>query len=193
MVPNSVFSIVFLLIVSPGETLTSYPFQSTFRANFTPYTAGSLHSGSLSARREYSTVPRRPILCENSLKSASTLSHGVTRTKSTTTLYSVLAPPPTLVNEKSRQKVKQLLSSPRRKRDFIVRIFNDSLNTREHVARSLVKVTSLPESTAYSVMMSAHKHGVAIVGSWHLEQAEMLCEQLKDQGLVADITEAGDE
>merc|ERR1719223_179708 len=44
-----------------------------------------------------------------------------------------------------------------------VRIYNDGMNTREHVARSLVKVTGLSEMSAYQTMMRAHQDGIATV------------------------------
>lgn len=68
-----------------------------------------------------------------------------------------------------------------------VRIYNDTLNTREHVARCLVQVTGLSEFMAYKTMMLAHNHGMAVVGRYAFEIAEMYHDQLKKQGLVCDL------
>lgn len=69
-----------------------------------------------------------------------------------------------------------------------LRIYNDSLNTREHVARCLVQITGKSEMDAYNLMMNAHKNGVAVVGVWMFEQAEAFCDQLVQTGLIADIS-----
>ncbi|GMI20821.1 hypothetical protein TrCOL_g13621 [Triparma columacea] len=79
-------------------------------------------------------------------------------------------------------------SSKTKAKGWQLRIYNDSLNTREHVARCLVQVTGKSESEAYQLMMSAHKHGIAVVGIWMFEQAEAYKEALIQTGLVADIT-----
>ena len=68
-----------------------------------------------------------------------------------------------------------------------VRIYNDGLNTREHVARSLVQVTGLSEITAYQTMMQAHQNGIAVVGRWVFEIAEMFHDELKRNGIVCDL------
>ena len=68
-----------------------------------------------------------------------------------------------------------------------VRIYNDGLNTREHVARSLVQVTGLSEFAAYQTMMQAHQNGIASVGRWVFEVAEMYHDELKRNGIVCDI------
>lgn len=68
-----------------------------------------------------------------------------------------------------------------------VRIYNDGLNTREHVARSLVQITGLSEITAYNTMMQAHQNGMAVVGTWVYEVAEMYHDALRKQGIVCDL------
>lgn len=65
-----------------------------------------------------------------------------------------------------------------------VRIYNDRTNTREHVARCLVRVIGLSETTAYNTMMQAHQHGIAVVGTWVFERAEMYYEALKQSGII---------
>lgn len=68
-----------------------------------------------------------------------------------------------------------------------VRIYNDGMNTREHVARSLVQVTGLSELGAYQTMMQAHQNGIAVVGRWCFEVAEMYNEGLRKNGIISDI------
>lgn len=68
-----------------------------------------------------------------------------------------------------------------------VRIFNDGMNTREHVARSLVQITGLSEVAAYQTMMQAHQNGMAVVGRWIYERAEMYRDALKKNGIVCDM------
>lgn len=68
-----------------------------------------------------------------------------------------------------------------------VRIYNDGLNTREHVARCLVQVTGLSELQAYSTMMLAHHQGMAAVGQWVYEIAEMYHDALRNKGIICDI------
>ncbi|GAX27921.1 ATP-dependent Clp protease adaptor protein ClpS [Fistulifera solaris] len=68
-----------------------------------------------------------------------------------------------------------------------VRIYNDRMNTREHVARALVQVTGMSEMGAYQTMMQAHQNGIAVVGRWVYEIAEMYHDALKKNGIVCDI------
>ncbi len=68
-----------------------------------------------------------------------------------------------------------------------VRIYNDRTNTREHVARCLVRVIGLSETVAYNTMMQAHQHGIAVVGTWVFERAEMYYEALKQSGIICDL------
>jgi ATP-dependent Clp protease adaptor protein ClpS len=77
--------------------------------------------------------------------------------------------------------------------DWEVRIYNDGLNTREHVSRSLVQITGLTELMAYQTMMQAHQNGIAAVGRWCFEIAEMYNERLKENGIVSDIVPVEEE
>eukprot|EP00522_Entomoneis_paludosa_P013091 CAMPEP_0172451216 /NCGR_PEP_ID=MMETSP1065-20121228/9338_1 /TAXON_ID=265537 /ORGANISM="Amphiprora paludosa, Strain CCMP125" /LENGTH=176 /DNA_ID=CAMNT_0013203145 /DNA_START=178 /DNA_END=708 /DNA_ORIENTATION=- len=74
-----------------------------------------------------------------------------------------------------------------------VRIYNDGLNTREHVARSLVQVTGMTEMTAYQTMMQAHQNGIAVVGRWVYEVAEMYHDALRSNGIICDIVPVDEE
>jgi len=77
--------------------------------------------------------------------------------------------------------------------EWEVRIFNDGLNTREHVARSLVQITGMTESNAYKTMMQAHQNGLAVVGRYAYEIAEMYNEGLGQQGIVSDLIPVEDQ
>lgn len=68
-----------------------------------------------------------------------------------------------------------------------VRIYNDGMNTREHVARCLVRVTGLSEIAAFETMMQAHRNGMAVVGRWVFERAEMYYDALKTNGIICDL------
>ncbi len=74
-----------------------------------------------------------------------------------------------------------------------VRIYNDGMNTREHVARSLVQITGMAEMTAYQTMMMAHQNGIASVGLFCFEIAEMYNEGLRKEGIVSDIIPVDEE
>ncbi|CAE7465871.1 clpS [Symbiodinium natans] len=58
---------------------------------------------------------------------------------------------------------------------------------RDFLARCLMTVCGLKESSAYQVMMKAHTEGTAVVGTYDFETAEMYCAGLKAKGLSADI------
>mmetsp|Transcript_19991 Transcript_19991/g.27773 ORF Transcript_19991/g.27773 Transcript_19991/m.27773 type:complete len:193 (+) Transcript_19991:272-850(+) len=68
-----------------------------------------------------------------------------------------------------------------------VRIYNDGINTREYVARSLVQITGMSEMAAYQTMMTAHQNGLAVVGRWVYEVAEMYHDALRKSGIVCDL------
>ena len=74
-----------------------------------------------------------------------------------------------------------------------VRIYNDGLNTREHVARALVTVTGIPEVHAYRTMMHAHTNGMAPVGRWVYEVAELYHDALREKGIICDIVPVDEE
>ncbi|KAL7466121.1 hypothetical protein ACHAXS_006418 [Conticribra weissflogii] len=71
----------------------------------------------------------------------------------------------------------------------ILRIFNDSINTREYVSRCLVQVVGLSEDKAYDTMMQAHEFGLAAVGKYATPTAQMLAERLCVSGVRADFVQ----
>lgn len=74
-----------------------------------------------------------------------------------------------------------------------VRIYNDGMNTREHVARALVQITGISEFSAYQTMMRAHQNGIAAVGRWYFEIAEMYNDGLRQNGIISDIVPVEEE
>ena len=74
-----------------------------------------------------------------------------------------------------------------------VRIYNDVKNTREFVARCLVQIVGQTEIAAYQTMMQAHERGIAVVGRYAYEVAEMYYGQLKKNGIVCDLVPVEEE
>jgi ATP-dependent Clp protease adaptor protein ClpS len=95
--------------------------------------------------------------------------------------------------EASQQDQVKERSARRGDKAWEVRIYNDGMNTREHVARSLVQVTGMAEVRAYQTMMQAHQHGMAVVGRWVYEVAEMYHDALRENGIVCDLVPVEDE
>jgi len=102
---------------------------------------------------------------------------------------------PAVLDRRSSEKIR----TPAKERNeeggeaWEVRIYNDGNNTREHVARSLVQITGMAEMTAYQTMMTAHKNGIASVGMFCFEIAEMYNEGLREEGIVSDIIPVDEE
>ncbi len=71
--------------------------------------------------------------------------------------------------------------------EYILRIYNDNINTREYVAVCLVQVVGLCESRAYYTMQDAHDNGIAKVGEYNQEVAECYEEQLVERGIMCDV------
>lgn len=114
-------------------------------------------------------------------------------TYTTTTTTPLFAGPATLeppVKEKTEEIVKdeeKVSESYTKKGGWAVRLFNDPMNKREFVAMCLTKVCGLSDGQAYQVMMQAHQNGVAIVGRYDFERAELYRDSLVEHGLVCDM------
>jgi len=76
--------------------------------------------------------------------------------------------------------------------EWLLRIYNDNINTREYVAVCLVQVTGLCEDRAYYTMQQAHHKGIAKVGEYNQEVAECYEEQLIERGIVCDVVSSGE-
>ena len=100
---------------------------------------------------------------------------------------------PAVLDRPTVEKSKSKSKSPEKERKHTgseaweVRIYNDGKNTREFVARCLVQIVGHSEHTAYAVMMQAHQNGIAVVGRYVYEVAEMYYGELKKNGIVCDL------
>jgi ATP-dependent Clp protease adapter protein ClpS len=56
-----------------------------------------------------------------------------------------------------------------------------------------VQVTGMSEMGAYQTMMQAHQNGIAVVGRWVYEVAEMYHDALKQNGIVCDLVPVEEE
>eukprot|EP00559_Dactyliosolen_fragilissimus_P001485 CAMPEP_0184869808 /NCGR_PEP_ID=MMETSP0580-20130426/35373_1 /TAXON_ID=1118495 /ORGANISM="Dactyliosolen fragilissimus" /LENGTH=181 /DNA_ID=CAMNT_0027371537 /DNA_START=55 /DNA_END=600 /DNA_ORIENTATION=+ len=104
---------------------------------------------------------------------------------------------PAILDRPVVEKKKESSPAKQKKRSgseaWEVRIYNDGTNTREFVARCLVQITGLSEITAYQTMMQAHQNGLAVVGRYVYELAEMYYEALKKNGIVCDLVPVDEE
>ena len=74
---------------------------------------------------------------------------------------------------------------------YAVILWNDDVNTMDHVVRSLLRcVPGLSPEEAMSIMLEAHLHGQARVIVCPLELAELYRERLEGCGLTATIERA---
>ena len=75
---------------------------------------------------------------------------------------------------------------------YKVVLYNDDVNSMDHVVRSLLRsVPGLSTRKAIEVMMEAHNSGRAIVWSGDRELAELYWEQLNSAGLTMAPLEQG--
>ncbi|KAL3816357.1 hypothetical protein ACHAXA_000435 [Cyclostephanos tholiformis] len=78
-------------------------------------------------------------------------------------------------------------------RGWLVRLYNDPMNKREFVARCLNDICGLGDGAAYDVMMKAHQTGIAVIGNYHRELAELYKARLSGEGLLIDMVPADDD
>lgn len=95
--------------------------------------------------------------------------------------------------EKSKQDESTKSASKHKKGGWAVRLFNDPMNKREFVAMCLSKITGLTDGQAYQVMMGAHQNGVAVVGRYDQERAELYRDSLRENGLTVDMIPVEDD
>ena len=94
------------------------------------------------------------------------------------------------VKKESKQKEKQQdLGSE----GWEVRLYNDPFNKREFVARCLMEIVGLSDTASYQVMMQAHQNGIAAIGRYHRERAELYRDRLVGEGLVCDMIPVDDD
>lgn len=74
---------------------------------------------------------------------------------------------------------------------YRVLLHNDDTSDFVHVIETLVDLTPLTPQRATSVMMEAHKSGVALVLLTHKERAELYVDQFRSKLLKVTIEPAG--
>jgi ATP-dependent Clp protease adapter protein ClpS len=100
----------------------------------------------------------------------------------------VAEPPAEVVEEVTTKKdAKEQSASYTKKGGWAVRLFNDPMNKREFVSMCLSKICGLSDGQSYQVMMAAHQNGVAVIGRYDYERAELYRDSLVEQGLVCDM------
>ncbi|KAL7438677.1 hypothetical protein ACHAXH_005504 [Discostella pseudostelligera] len=104
---------------------------------------------------------------------------------------SLLERSPTTIEKTDRDHLRETNHEKSHDGEFLLRIYNDNINTREYVAVCLVQVVGLCESRAFYTMQQAHQNGIAKVGEYIQEVAECYEEQLTEKGIVCDVISAG--
>eukprot|EP00584_Thalassiosira_punctigera_P003893 CAMPEP_0172547618 /NCGR_PEP_ID=MMETSP1067-20121228/17100_1 /TAXON_ID=265564 ORGANISM="Thalassiosira punctigera, Strain Tpunct2005C2" /NCGR_SAMPLE_ID=MMETSP1067 /ASSEMBLY_ACC=CAM_ASM_000444 /LENGTH=165 /DNA_ID=CAMNT_0013334727 /DNA_START=109 /DNA_END=606 /DNA_ORIENTATION=- len=105
----------------------------------------------------------------------------------------VAAPAPVKKKEKKITDDKDDQSERAKDRGWLVRLYNDPMNKREFVAKCLMEVCGLDDGMSYGIMMKAHQTGIAVIGNYHREMAEMYKMRLLGEGLLIDMVPADDD
>ena len=63
----------------------------------------------------------------------------------------------------------------------------------EFVAKCLMEICGLDDGASFAVMMKAHQTGIAVIGNYPQEQAEMYRGRLTEEGLFVDMVPADDD
>ncbi len=114
--------------------------------------------------------------------------------KTTTSLQMAVATPaPVKKEQKQVVDENDTEEQDAKDRGWLVRLYNDPMNKREFVARCLMEICSLDDGEAYNVMMKAHQLGIAVIGNYHREMAELYKMRLSGEGLFIDMIPADDE
>mmetsp|Transcript_17080 Transcript_17080/g.31900 ORF Transcript_17080/g.31900 Transcript_17080/m.31900 type:complete len:170 (-) Transcript_17080:239-748(-) len=103
----------------------------------------------------------------------------------------VLDKPETVKKSKEDEDIKE--KEKQGSEGWEVRLFNDPMNKREFVARCLTEICGLSDGQSYQVMMQAHQFGIAVIGRYHFERAELYHNGLRDQGLFVDMQPVDDD
>eukprot|EP01083_Nonionella_stella_P040816 110641_1 len=103
---------------------------------------------------------------------------------------SIVIDRPATIEQETQKKTDSTDNEMEPNGDWILRIYNDNINTREYVAVCLVQVVGLCESQAYFTMQDAHHNGIAKVGEYNQEVAECYEEQLNERGIMCDVVNA---
>lgn len=105
----------------------------------------------------------------------------------------VASPTPVKKKEKKVVNESDSDSEKEKERGWLVRLYNDPMNKREFVAMCLNDVCGLDDGASFTIMMKAHQTGIAVIGNYHRELAEMYKMRLSEEGLTIDMVPADDE
>ncbi|MBY0308329.1 MAG: ATP-dependent Clp protease adaptor ClpS, partial [Phycisphaerales bacterium] len=73
---------------------------------------------------------------------------------------------------------------------YKVLLHNDDVNEMLFVVQTICEIVPMPAQKAFTVMVEAHKSGVALVAVTHLELAELYRDRFQSKGLCATIEKA---
>mmetsp|Transcript_11884 Transcript_11884/g.21966 ORF Transcript_11884/g.21966 Transcript_11884/m.21966 type:complete len:162 (-) Transcript_11884:402-887(-) len=118
----------------------------------------------------------------------------VSSSPSTTRLYMAVASP-TPVKKKEKKVTNESDNETEKDNDrgWLVRLYNDPMNKREFVAKCLMEICGLDDGMSFTIMMKAHQAGIAVIGNYPREQAEMYKMGLSGEGLMVDMVPADDD
>lgn len=103
------------------------------------------------------------------------------------------APAPVKKKEKKVTNENDTQGEAEKDRGYLVRLYNDPMNKREFVAKCLMEICGLDDGMSFNIMMKAHQVGIAVIGNYHRELAEMYKMRLSGEGLLIDMVPADDE
>lgn len=112
---------------------------------------------------------------------------------STTRCYMAVASPTPVKKEKKVTNKSDNESEKENDRGWLVRLYNDPMNKREFVAKCLMEICGLDDGMSFTIMMKAHQAGIAVIGNYPREQAEMYKVGLSGEGLMIDMVPADDD
>jgi ATP-dependent Clp protease adaptor protein ClpS len=73
---------------------------------------------------------------------------------------------------------------------YKVLLHNDDVNDMVFVVQSICEIVPMPTQKAFTVMVEAHKSGVALVTVTHMELAELYRDRFQSKGLCSTIEKA---
>jgi len=103
------------------------------------------------------------------------------------------APAPVKKKEEKVTNENDTQNEDEKDRGWLVRLYNDPMNKREFVAMCLMEICGLDDGQSYTIMMKAHQTGIAVIGNYHRELAELYRARLSTEGLFVDMVPADDE
>lgn len=132
------------------------------------------------------------------VETTTTPTAAATTIRNTQLKMAVIEAPPAAPAKQQQKKQKVTISNDNQSdaskdRGWLVRLYNDPMNKREFVSRCLMEICGLGDGQAYNVMMKAHQTGIAVIGNYPRELAEMYKVKLSGEGLLIDMVPADDD